>query len=385
MARVVALRVAILGVAVLLLWRVLHVNAVVYGEENRPRMRVTATSPVTAAHAALRENPADIAALLIAAVRYEEAGDAKRAGGAYANAVALAPVDRATLRAAAGFELRQGRGAGAIAHLDRLAEYHDGTHPWVFAQVEALVGSAPERAALEALAARSAWIGPFIQFACGRPLEPRLMTPLVLRRVAAKRAKPAEAACVIERLRAAGHWTDAYQLWLNTLPRERLADVGFVFNGGFEQPPSGHGFDWIAERTGASTADFMPGPGAGGQRALRVTWSGKRIGAPALRQFLALAPGRYELQGRARLEGLQSVRGIQWIVRCAPPAKRSAPLGASERFIGSGEWARFAFEVVVPPECAGQVIQVEPSGLNEGTTYVAGKAWFDDLRLARAR
>ena len=43
------------------------------------------------------------------------------------------------------------------------------------------------------------------------------------------------------------------------------------------------------------------------------------------------------------------------------------------------------FEAVVPEGCPGQVLQLEPVGMDEGTTFLAGTAWFDDLRLTRRR
>ena len=75
------------------------------------------------------------------------------------------------------------------------------------------------------------------------------------------------------------------------------------------------------------------------------------------------------------------MRGIQWTLRCID--ERRSVLGASPRFLGSGDWEPFAFEVDAPARCPGQVLQLEPVGLNEGTTFVSGKAWFDDLRANR--
>jgi hypothetical protein len=118
-----------------------------------------------------------------------------------------------------------------------------------------------------------------------------------------------------------------------------------------------------------------------GRRALRVTWTGKRGAGPAVRQYLALEPGRYELTGLARPEALQSVRGVHWTLRCS--GEKGAQLGATPRLLGSSEWERFNVAVQVPGQCVGQVLQLEPVGLAEGTIFVSGKAWFDDLRIAR--
>jgi len=381
-------RVAFAVLALAILWRVLHVNAFVYADANRPAWRVPpeGAGRLPALRAALDANPADARALVQYGVESDRAGDAATAKRAFASAIEIAPIDRAALRAAAALDLREGRIADAVKGLDRLVAFYPDTREMVFPLFARALGQPEARAALEALAGgRTSWMGAFVVFACrDRDADPMLVAALLGRRAAAGLAQREEVGCLTERLRRAGHWQAAYQLWLNSLPRERLADVGFVFNGGFEHAPSGVGFDWIADASSAQGVEYPVAGGATGRRALRVTWSGKRVGGPVVRQFLALEPGRYELSGSARLDGLQSVRGIQWTLRCAGEAAAAPPLGVSPRFLGSGDWQRFAFPVDVPPRCAGQVLQLEPVGLHEGTTYVAGKAWFDNLRLARA-
>ena len=134
----------------------------------------------------------------------------------------------------------------------------------------------------------------------------------------------------------------------------------------------------------AQSVEFAPARGAAGERALSVAYTGKRLEGPALRQFLAVAPGRYELTGKVRLEGLDSVRGIHWVLRCGSDA-RGAGIASSERFMGAAPWRGFAVPVTIPAGCPGQLLSLEPAGLGEGATFVSGAAWFDDLRLTRAR
>ena len=365
-------------------WRVIHVNAVVYEDANRPALRIPEQDPARAEalRDAVRANPGEVSALVAWGHDRERSGDAAAAARAYAAALAIAPIDRGALSAAAALDVREGRIAEAVVRLDRLIDYYAETREWAFPLLAQWLPQPQARSALEALAARrTSWMGSFITFACSRA-DSVLVGALLSRRAAAGLAQRDEIACATERLRSAGHFEAAYQVWLNTLPRDRLADVGHVFNGGFEHAPSGVGFDWIAdERSPAYVVEYPVAQGVEGRRALRVTWTGKRSVSPPIRQNLVVAPGRYEVSGRARLEGLQSVQGVQWILRCA--GDKAAPLGASPRFIGSGEWQPFSFAVQVPQGCAGQVLQLQPVGLNEATTFVNGKAWFDDLRLAR--
>jgi hypothetical protein len=377
-------RVGIAAVGLLLAWRVLQVNAVVYEDANRPAFRLPESEAArpAALQAEVAANPAFVPALVAWAVERESAGDGVAAANALKAALAIAPIDRHALQAAAALDARAQLPAQALTRVDRLLSYYGDAYGLFFPVLLQWIAVPDARAGLESLAGRpSSWMGAFVLHACSR-VDPLLVAPLHARRAAAGLARTEETRCVVDALRRAGHWTAAYQAWLNSLPRDRLADVGFVFNGSFEHAPSALGFDWIHEtRSPAFSVDFPPASGGAGSRALRVNWNGKRATGPAVRQFLALDPGRYELTGLARMEGLQSVRGVQWSLRCASVPPRM--LASSPRFMGSGDWQPFSMALEVPAGCAGQVLQLEPVGLQEGTTFVSGKAWFDDLRLTR--
>ena len=384
MTRAATWRAAAVVAALVVLWRILAVNALLVDE--RGRTRVPDGPDAEALRALVRDNPAETVALLGLAAQDQQAGRSAEAAAKLAAVRGLAPIARQSLEQSAAFQLRAGDYASAVQSLDRLAEEYrayDEVFP-VLAQL--LAANDPSWGAL---AARNPpWLGDFIQVQCARGLDPALLVPLLQRRVAAGRLRPAETDCVTARLRASGRWEQAYQAWLNTLPRDRLSDVGHVYNGGFEYATAAVGFDWLPSRGGeratGHAVEFASTRGAGGKRALRVSYSGKRQAVPPIVQLMALPAGRYELAGRARVDALNSVRGVQWVVRCAS-ADASAPLGASERFLGSHEWRDFSMEVAVPAGCAGQALQLEPVGMHEGTTFLSGTVWFDDLRLARRR
>jgi hypothetical protein len=390
-----AFRALVAAVALFLVWRIVHVNAVLYGDDGRPRGRITLASglaaQVSGAPGALAENPADFLALLAIGEARERAGDASGAGQAYGAARSIAPVEWVVLQASAGYALRHGRTAEGLKDLANLAELYPESRDFVFAALAQLISVPPLGADIASLAKGGpSWAGAFVLHSCPRGVDPGLLVPLLFERITSGRVRREEVSCVTEGLRRRGRWEEAYHVWLNALPRERLADVGHVFNGSFEDVPTGVGFDWMAskapERQSGHLVEYPSAASGAGKRALRVTYNGKRQAAPAIQQFLAVAPGRYQLSGLARPESLQSVRGLRWSIRCAGGGDgRSEPIGQSERFLGSGEWQRFTFEVSVPRSCAGQVLQLEPVGLGEGTTYVAGKIWFDDLRLVRLR
>jgi hypothetical protein len=388
-------RVAIVALSLALLWRIIQVNVVLYEDTGRPRLVTRPAAEAAkeslpekaALQQALRRNPGEVAALLMIARRLEAEGDEAGASRAYRVALGMAPLEMGTLSLATDHFLRRGDPAG-IELLGRLAAHYPESRERVFAVLVQAMASGLHREALDALIQDNPpWIGVFAADACARGVDLAVVMPALLRRSAAGQGGGAETACAIDRLKAAGRWQQAYQLWLNTLPRERLKDVGFVFNGSFEFLHTDRGFDWILqarpEREVGHAAQVFQVPGASGKRALRVAYNGRRQAGVPARQFLALAPGQYELTGMGRPDGIKAARGIHWTLRCVAAGKPQEVLASSERFLGSSEWRRFAMELRVAESCTGQVLQLEPVGDDGALAFVSGNAWFDDLRLRR--
>jgi hypothetical protein len=379
--------------ALLLAWGVLRVNVVAYDDAGRPRLpdpsREDAGGDRALLARVLRDNPGQVDALLFLAREHERAGDLNKTRRAYQAAFELAPTDREVLGSASEFFLRQGATAEAMVALDRLVESYPEARERAFPVIAQLLAERREPATWEKISARKpAWTGEFIVSSCRQGVDPAQLVPLLLERIAQGRSTPEEAGCVVDRLRDADRWQDAYQVWLNTLPRERLVEVGNIFNGSFEYASSGVGFDWrpsnSRERDSGHVVEISPAAGATGKRALRVSYNGKRQTGMPIAQYLALVPGKYEMTGLAKPQTITAGRGVQWVLRCVKGGKAGAPLASSERFIGSSDWRRFAFEVAVPADCAGQLLQLEIVGSAEGgAVYLAGTAWFDELVLRR--
>ena len=371
---------ALVAVSVLLVWRAFAVNLGDYDPGGRPRVPQSLERPSLLS--ALRQNPADVRTLL-ALSRDDTNGAPGRAAAELAAARNVAPREEAVGEMQAIDLARRGKVTDAAAVLSDITtrfEAYERTFP-VFAQL--LQAQDPS---FQAIASRSPpWLGHFILVQCGKGLDPLLLAPLVQQLPGPREGLEVE--CVIERLRAAGQWPTAYQVWLNSLAGSSLGDVGFVFNGSFEIPPTGRGFDWrpdkAPERESGHSIEFAQSRERAQAHALRVAYNGKRQGSPAILQFLAVPPGHYELKGRVRVDALTSPRGVHWTVRCASPSN-PAEIASSEAFRGSVPWRDFAFAVDVGRDCQGQVLALEPVGINEGTTFVSGSVWFDDISL-RAR
>ena len=385
-------RIAVAAVSLLILWRVIHVNVGLYDDSGQPRLvpgSGMASAPSDDGQASLRrmldENPAEIGALLAIAQERDKAGDTAGASKAYRTALGLAPLGREVLALAAAHFLRQEDPAG-LELLGRLVANYPDTRGRAFPVMAELLARERFQGEFAKVASQNpAWLAPFMADACARGTDPAVLVPLVMQSSTSTHAVPAAAACVMDRLRSAGKWDEAYHLWLNLLPKERRARLGFVFNGGFEALPENAGFDWILqqspEKQAGHTAEVVRMPGAEGQRVLRVAYNGKRQSGVPARQYLLLPPGDYELTGLARPEGIKAVRGIHWTVRCMAGAKVGAIVAKSERFLGSSDWRRFAMDVAVDGSCPGHVLQLEPVAEEREVAFVEGTAWFDALAL----
>jgi hypothetical protein len=386
-------RFLVAAVVLVLAWRVIEVNATLVDEDGRPRPPQAhhglyqGGDEASAAAALVRGDPAESAGYLVIARELRARGEGDAATRAYAAAYEVAPVDRDVLISAASDALQAGRTAAALDLLARALDNDPSVQDRAYPVMRQSLASGRYGPAWAAIAARNPeWLGGFVADGCRRGVDPLALVPLFLQRVARSAATPAETACLVDRLRDTGRWDEAYQVWLDTLPANRLADVGFIFNGGFEYASSALGFDWIAdarpERESGHAVEFSRTRGAAGERALRVEFNGKRQSGIPISQYMALAPGRYELTGVARPDGVHAGHGAQWTVRCAGEGNgASAPLAASGRFVGSSDWQPFAFDVTVPPGCRGQLLQLETVAPASGPVYLAGTLWFDNLSL----
>jgi hypothetical protein len=386
-----ALRAGVVAIGLIVAWRIVQVNVVLYDDNGYPRGmgRTSATGERASLQAVLAANPGHVGALLRLAREHEASGDTNKARRAYDAAFALAPMDREVLGAGADYFLRTGATSDAMTMLDRLVDAYPDAREIAFPVLAGLLVSGDQGPAwARIIAQRPEWLGAFITSSCAKGVEAAYLVPLLLDRVAQGRARAEEIGCVIDKLRDSDRWAQAYQVWLNTLPRERMNDVGFIFNGSFEYAPTGVGFDWrptrSRERDVGHTVEMAQAAGVTGKRALRVSYNGKRQASSPIAQYLALAPGNYRFSGMAHPQSITAGRGVQWTVRCVSEGTPRAVIASSERFVGSSEWRPFTFDISIPNDCPGQVLQLEPVGLAEGTVYLAGLAWFDELVLRRA-
>src|SRR4029079_2041381 len=118
-----------------------------------------------------------------------------------------------------------------------------------------------------------------------------------------------------------------YYTWLQFLAPAQLSNVGRLFNGNFEIPPSGSPFDWRFAQGSGVILKIAARPDKDGDHALFMNFSGQRLDVLDVRQLIWLVPGSYRFQGKQKVD-VMSQRGLRWHVSCINQA--ATEIGGSE-------------------------------------------------------
>ena len=354
------------------------------------RQTINARSASTGVAHLLARNPTDAMSWIALGQGFESGGRREDALAATRQALRLAPADRQTLKAAAALLSRSGQDRQALLVLWRLVDRHptEGNAAWPLMGVIAIRRSADDvfqRAANE----DPAWWRPFMRYLCDQSPDLAPAERLLDARLQAGTATTGDRQCLVTRLQRDGRWEDAFDLFARTAPGFDRDLFGFVFNGGFEVPPSNVGFDWIVASGEGGSADVRPVDGAGGKHALHLEFASVAFPGPQVRQQLVLPSGAYRLEFRAHADRVEPSAGVEWSVACAEPASaQSPPLLRSGRLIGTFDWTHFRHDLTVPPGCRVQELRLERAGLphpSGGPTELearpGGRMDFDDFSI----
>jgi hypothetical protein len=173
----------------------------------------------------------------------------------------------------------------------------------------------------------------------------------------------------------------AYYVWLQFLPPNALVSAGFLFNGDFENKPSGSPFDWQT-RPGANViVDFLSRPHNASNHALVVDLGPGRVEFRGVTQTIMLPPGDYVFKGSFMGE-IHGPRGVQWSARCMDGR---ATLGQSKMILGSfPDWRTFEFPLIVPEnDCSAQIIELKLAARSPSEKLAFGAIWFDNFSISR--
>jgi hypothetical protein len=208
-------------------------------------------------------------------------------------------------------------------------------------------------------------------------------SPLLLMRALKKTANPptqAEVGAYLTLLFSKKLYALAYAVWLEFLPPNQTEQVAHLFNGSFEQEPSGSPFDWDMAQGTDTRATIFAREDKEKERALYITFGQGRATFPRIRQTVVLAPGQYRFQGQYMGE-LRARRGLQWRLSCYG----GQPVGESEMLVGNvPEWRPFSFDVSIPDQnCPAQLVELTHMARSPSEQLASGSMWFDNLSITR--
>lgn len=397
---------AFIAVAAVLAWRIVVINtsdhhagggraddimAALKWDPGHPNalladaMRVAQADPQRTAaqlRAAIRANPADGRSYALLAGTLEQQGDLAGAARTFRIASDMAPRRTDVQGEAGAFWMRRGDLVRAMAHWNVVLTFEHDVRDRLFPGLLRLAENPGSHKAFAPLLQQELlWWPQFIDYAAKHAT--RLDTLRGLFRLQSK--GPNEASfetlrAYLGRLQRDGYWEESYFVWLNSLDKGRIRAVGNLFNGGFDEPLTNLGFDWIVDKIDPVLVETAATYGVTGSRALHVVFRGPRVQYRHVRQFMMLTPGTYVLRGRVRPESLEAAQGVQWATYCVG---RSEPLAATERFTGTDQWRHFGVAFTVRSDCAVQMVRLELAGRIALDFDARGAVWFDDLSIER--
>jgi tetratricopeptide (TPR) repeat protein len=182
----------------------------------------------------------------------------------------------------------------------------------------------------------------------------------------------------IDRLIRDRDWEQAYMAWVSSLPVSQHAALGNVFDGDFAFPPSDGGFGWQMPPAPGADVQTVGSANAGAGKSLSVDFYSANMTFRHVSQLLVLGPGRYVLRGKAKSDGLDTGRGLQWVLACAEGQQQV--LASSPLLVGTQPWRDFEMPFEVPAGlCGGQLLRLQMGAPDR----ISGHAGYSSLSVER--
>jgi hypothetical protein len=350
-------------------------------------LRIANANPaqaITYLSSAVRNNPTDGPTYAAIARIKEDSGDLAAAESAMQAAAQMAPRRVDVQLEAAGYWFRRGDIARAMKHMDVALTFGGSLRADLFPDLLKLAEdpATRETAYARLLKQPVAWWPQFFNHAAAKATHVETLRALFQMQAGGPNLATTDGLrAYLHRLQRENLWIESYLVWLNHLRKDQINAVGNLFNGGFEEPISNLGFDWIITPASQVVVDTATTYGATGHKALRVVFRGPRIQFQHLHQYVMLDPGTYTLHGRARPENFEAAEGLQWSLYCAGEPQ---PLAHTERFSGTDHWQHFTVQFKIPAQnCAVQMLRLELAGRSALDYEAKGAIWFDEMSIAR--
>lgn len=158
----------------------------------------------------------------------------------------------------------------------------------------------------------------------------------------------------LERLVRENHFEEAYFLWADTIPPERLARSDLLFNGRFQYPVSNLPFDWTIRPVSGALVRVS---GRRGGRVLNVDFFGARVPFRHVSHLMMLPPGDYRFVGLESAANLRNERGMRWRLTCG--AEPTIALMETPLLAGDVAWRPISSDFTIPEGCVAQNLVLE--------------------------
>lgn len=327
-------------------------------------------------------NPTDPAPLRVLAGVALAREDPARADALIRHVDALRPVNPQSQRDLGRYWLERGRPPQAFQHWSRAIQADPGMAPGLFETFRGLLKDdlGMDEAFQAITRTPPTWWLDFFADTANRGKEVATLLRLYQMRRGSVDVPLtlAERQLYYQRLLREGLYQDAYLAWVNSLNAGQRQQLGFLFNGEFELPLTGLGFDWQiekSERVEIGRAAFE----GDNRQALRLRFRLMRTPFKHLSQPLLLGPGAYEVAGSYRGLELMTDEGFRWVARCRVPDHTL--LGESERIFSAEAWTSFRFQIEVPPSCVYQELRLVSAAGTTATATSDGELWFDGMSI----
>jgi hypothetical protein len=185
----------------------------------------------------------------------------------------------------------------------------------------------------------------------------------------------------IDRLLSHGRVAEATRVWPEALAKSghSPADTdsrNAVWNGSFEQPILGGGFDWRLQSLPTARIEVTSHQPANGRRCLAVHFAGENIAFSHLSQIVPLGePRDYQLEFHVRTSGLTSDQKPYISINSYPdPACVSL---RSEPFAPDSPWRTIPIRFTVAGDCAAVRISLQRDVSSKFDNRLKGTVWLD--------
>ena len=286
------------------------------------------------------------------------------------------PRDALTRATLADRALANGQVDVGLEHLDALFRTHPGTTSIMLPLLVRYLGDLRVRDALvERLAQdppwRNAMLGALRSEAAPAGDADALLVAL------AQRVPPDEEAlrtriAVLDR---AGRPVEARAAWIASLPADDRAFARQVFDGGFERPGIAETYAWRFDDVPGVVIHYANDEPRTGASALSIEFDDRAVPFSAVRQSLALAPGRWRLEAAAR-DNVDNTRPFEWRIAC-----RDGVELARMPLLREGQWRTQSMHFDVPVGCASQSLVLVHAARSLGERRLRGRLLIDDVGI----